>query len=129
MPSLVLPLLDPGHGLLPVPEFDEPVSLAPTWGEEKAGMEELRRERAARLNRGRSEGMQAQMTAMEGSRADQMPALMKFPICVVKIYIVGRRKRDFTCNIASFKLCKYDYPDDTHEDDAIVFQISLRYRG
>lgn len=53
----------------------------------KEGMLLLRREREARLKRGRREGIHAQITAMDGSRADQMPALTQFPDALLELCI------------------------------------------
>ena len=72
---MIFPVPEPGHVLCF--EIEEPVNLPPTIrGVEKEGTLEFWRERDARLKSGRREGMQAQMTAMEGSMVDQMPALM-----------------------------------------------------
>lgn len=84
----------------------------------------MRREREARLKSGRREGMQAQMTAMEGSRADQMPAFMKFPdgllgLCVW--WVGDGRGGRLTGDIAGFQLGEDYHPYNTHEDDAVGF--------
>ena len=61
--------------------------------------------------------MQAQMTAIDGSSADQMPALMKFPRRVSNHHR-AQNQRSLACDIFPCQAGQHHDPDNANENDA-----------